>query len=73
MRAAELIPEKAAEVGLTTIPDIFLSPDEMRRYQEARRRGWRNVRVQMSPRIGSIADAEKLAQMDVHTGFGDDR
>jgi hypothetical protein len=72
VRAAKLISEKAAEVGLTTIHDIFLSPDEMRAYQEARRRGWLKVRIQMSPRIGSIADAEKLVQMGVHTGFGDD-
>jgi predicted amidohydrolase YtcJ len=72
VRAVKLISEKAAEVGLTTIHDIFLSPDEMRAYQEARRRGWLKVRIQMSPRIGSIADAEKLVQMGVHTGFGDD-
>ncbi len=72
VRAAQLISEKAAEVGLTTIHDIFISPDEMRGYQEAHRRGWLKIRVQMSPRIGSIADAEKLAQMGVHTGFGDD-
>jgi len=72
VRAARLISEKAAEVGLTTIHDIFLSPDEMRGYQEARRLGWLKVRVQMSPRIGSIADAERLAQMGVHSGFGDD-
>ena len=72
VRAAKLISEKAAEVGLTTIHDIFISSDEMRGYQEARRRGWLQIRVQMSPRIGSITDAEKLAQMGVHTGFGDD-
>ncbi|MBZ5654825.1 MAG: amidohydrolase [Acidobacteriia bacterium] len=72
VRAARLVSEKAAEVGLTTIHDIFIGPDEMRGYQEAHRRGWLKVRVQMSPRIGSIADAEKLAQMGVHTGFGDD-
>lgn len=71
-RAAQLISEKAAEVGLTTIHDIFISSDEMRGYQEARRRGWLKIRVQMSPRISSLADAEKLAQMGVHTGFGDD-
>jgi len=71
-RAAMLISEKAAEVGLTTIHDIFISSDEMRGYEEARRRGWLKIRVQMSPRIGSIADAEKLAQIGVHTGFGDD-
>ncbi len=72
VRAARLVSEKAAEVGLTTIHDIFIGPDEMRGYQEAHRRGWLKIRVQMSPRIGSIADAEKLAQMGVHTGFGDD-
>jgi len=71
-RAAKLISEKAAEVGLTTIHDIFISPEEMRGYQDAERRGWLKIRVQMSPRIDSIADAEKLAQMGVHTGFGDD-
>lgn len=71
-RAAQLISGKAAEVGLTTIHDIFISPDEIRGYQDARGRGWLKIRVQMSPRIGSIADAEKLAQMGVHTGFGDD-
>jgi len=72
IRAAKLISEKAAEVGLTTIHDIYISSDEMRGYQEARDRGWLRIRVQMSPRIGSIDDAEKLAQMGVHTGFGDD-
>ncbi len=72
VHAAQFISEKAAEVGLTTIHDIFISSDEMRGYQEARLRGWLKIRVQMSPRIGSIADAEKLAQMGVHTGFGDD-
>lgn len=72
VRAAQLVSEKAAEVGLTTIHDIFLGSDEMRGYQEAHRRGWLKVRVQMSPRIGSIADAEKLDEMGVHTGFGDD-
>jgi predicted amidohydrolase YtcJ len=71
-QAAKVISEKAAEVGLTTIHDIFISPDEMRGYQEARRRGWLKVRVQMSPRISSIQDAETLASMGVHTGFGDD-
>lgn len=72
VRAAKLISEKAAEVGLTTIHDIFITPEEMRGYQDARQRGRLQIRVQMSPRIGSIEDAEKLAQMGVHTGFGDD-
>jgi predicted amidohydrolase YtcJ len=72
MRAAKLISEKAAEVGLTTLHDIYISSDEMRGYQDAYARGWLKIRVQMSPQIGSIADAEKLAHMGVHTGFGDD-
>jgi predicted amidohydrolase YtcJ len=72
IRAAQLISEKAAELGLTTIHDIFLSVDEIRGYQDAHRRGWLKIRVQMSPQIASQSDAEKLAQMGVHTGFGDD-
>jgi len=72
LSAAKLISAKAAEVGLTTIHDIFLSPAEMRGYQDAHRNGWLKVRVQMSPRLASIADAETLAQMGVHTGFGDE-
>jgi predicted amidohydrolase YtcJ len=72
VHAARLISEKAAEVGLTTVHDIFISTDEMRGYQDAYARGWLKIRVQMSPQIGNIADAEKLAHMGVHTGFGDD-
>lgn len=72
IRAAKLASEKAAEVGLTTIHDIFLSPEEMRGYQDAYKKAWLKIRVQMSPRIGSIADAEKLTTLGVHTGFGDD-
>jgi predicted amidohydrolase YtcJ len=72
VRAAKLISEKAAEVGLTTIHDIFISEDEIRGYQDAHRRGWLTIRIQMSPRVGNLAEAEKLAHMGVHTGFGDD-
>jgi predicted amidohydrolase YtcJ len=72
IRAARLVSQKAAELGLTTIHDIFLSTDEIRGYQDAYHRGWLKIRVQMSPQIGSQTDAEKLAQMGVHTGFGDD-
>lgn len=73
LRAAKLISQKAAQVGLTTIHDIYISSEEMHGYQQAHDRGWLKVRVQMSPRIGRIADAEKLADMGVHTGFGDDQ
>jgi len=72
-RAAKLISERAAELGLTTIHDIYITPDEMRGYQEACRHGWLTVRIQMSPAVGKLADAETLAQMGVSSGFGDDR
>jgi predicted amidohydrolase YtcJ len=72
MQAAKLISERASARGLTTIHDIFISSEEIRGYQDAYQRGWLGIRVQMSPRIGSIEDAEKLAQMGIHTGFGDD-
>jgi predicted amidohydrolase YtcJ len=71
VRAAKLISERASEWGLTTIHDIYISDDEIHGYQDAYQRGWLKIRVQMSPRIGSIEDAEKLAGMGVHTGFGD--
>lgn len=73
LQAAKLISQKAAQVGLTTIHDIYISSEEMRGYQQAHDRGWLKIRVQMSPRIGSIADSERLADMGVHTGFGDDQ
>ena len=73
VRAAKLISDKAAELGLTTIHDSFIGPEEMRGYQDACARGWLQVRIHMSPSIGCMADAEKLAHMGVYTGFGDDR
>ena len=72
MRAAKLISERALALGLTTIHDIFISSDEIRGYQDAYARGWLKLRVQMSPRIASIDDAEQLAKMGIHTGYGDD-
>ena len=71
-QAAKLISERASALGLTTIHDIFISFDEIRGYQDAYQQGWLKIRVQMSPRIGGMEDAEKLAQMGVHTGFGND-
>lgn len=73
VRAAKLVSDEASRLGLTTIHDIFLSSDEIRGYQDAHRRGWLKIRVQMSPQIASLADAETLAAMGVHTGFGDDQ
>jgi predicted amidohydrolase YtcJ len=72
-RAAKLTSERALSYGLTTIHDIYISSEEIRGYQEADERGWLKLRVQMSPRIGSIEEAEKLAQTGVHTRFGTDQ
>jgi predicted amidohydrolase YtcJ len=72
IQAAKLISARASALGLTSIHDIFISSEEMRGYQDAYQKGWLGIRVQMSPRIASIEDAEKLAQMGIHTGFGDD-
>ena len=72
-RAAKLASEKAVEVGLTTIHDIMRTPADRSGYQTARERGWLKVRVQMVPLVGSFDEAETLARMGVHTGFGDDR
>jgi hypothetical protein len=72
-RAARLASEKAAEVGLTTIHDIVRTPTDRRGYQTARERGWLKARVLMVPVVASLADAEALVQMGLHTGFGDDQ
>lgn len=72
MRAAKLLSERALEVGLTTIHDIWLSPGEMRGYQDAYQRGWLKVRVQMVPGVRNVAEAEELVKQGLHTGFGDE-
>jgi hypothetical protein len=69
--AAKLASEKAAEVGLTTIHDI--EPlDVLRGYQDALATGNLRIRVQFAPIISSVAEAEKLSAMAVHTGFGNE-
>ncbi|MGH9862912.1 MAG: amidohydrolase [Candidatus Acidiferrales bacterium] len=72
VRAAKLVSEEALKVGLTTIHDISLSPADMSAYQEARRSGGLRLRVQMSPVVSTVAEAEQLAAQGLHTGFGDD-
>ena len=70
-RAAKLVSEKAAEVGLTTIHDI--EPLEtIRGYQDALAKGELHIRVQLAPLAASMADAEKLSAMGTHTGFGNE-
>jgi len=71
-RAAPLVSERAAAVGLTSIHDVSLSPEEIRGYQDANERGLLKIRVHMAPLVASVADAQRLALSGVHTGFGDD-
>jgi predicted amidohydrolase YtcJ len=74
-QAARVVSEKALEVGLTTIHDILLgglaspgsSAEDMHAYQTAYQRGWLKVRVQMSPFVTSVADAEALLKNGLHT------
>jgi predicted amidohydrolase YtcJ len=73
VEAAKYVSEHALEAGLTTIHNISVQPEEMRAYQEARRRGWLKVRVQMVPLVSKLADAERLAASGLYTGFGDDQ
>jgi predicted amidohydrolase YtcJ len=77
VRAAKMVSERAAAVGLTSIHDIWgggglSTAEDMVGYQDAHQRGWLKIRVQMAPGIATLADAERLAKSGVHTGFGDD-
>jgi predicted amidohydrolase YtcJ len=73
LKAIAYLSKVAGEVGLTTIHDIALAPSEFSAYQEAHRRGLLKVRVQMAPLVRNPKDVERLRQMGVHTGFGDDK
>lgn len=72
-RAARLVSEVALSVGLTTIHDIWVSPEDMRGYQDALQEGLLSVRVQLVPGVRNLDDAKKLAGQGLHTGFGNDR
>ncbi len=76
VKAAELASNSAAEVGLTTIHDIWdgVRPfsQEIRGYQQLHQRGDLKIRVLMAPGVATLSDAEELARMGIHTGFGDD-
>jgi predicted amidohydrolase YtcJ len=71
IKAIEYLSRAAAEVGLTTIHDIALSPEDINAYQQARRRGVLQIRVQMAPLVNRPQDVERIRRMGVHTGFGD--
>jgi predicted amidohydrolase YtcJ len=76
VRAAQVVSERAAAVGLTSIHDIWagggLSAEDIRGYQDANQRGLLKIRVQVAPGVANVMDAERLALSGVHTGFGDD-
>jgi predicted amidohydrolase YtcJ len=72
-RAVKLVSERAAEVGLTTLHDVAISPEEMRGYQEADARGWLKVRVRLVPLVANVGDAERLTAQGLRTGFGSER
>lgn len=71
-RAAKYFSEQALSLGLTTVHDINLAPEELRGYQQAEHAGWLKVRVHVVPRVRSLADAETLAASGIYTGLGDD-
>jgi predicted amidohydrolase YtcJ len=68
VRSVAMASEAALSFGLTTIHDIT---PYLAAYQAAHREGKLKVRVQLSPNVNSIADAEVLAKNGIHTGFGD--
>jgi predicted amidohydrolase YtcJ len=74
-RAAVLASQRAAEVGLTTIHDIWdgVRPfqSEMRGYQDAYQQHQLKIRVHIGPGVASMKDAEDLVKIGVYTGFGD--
>jgi predicted amidohydrolase YtcJ len=72
-RAAKYLSAAALAVGLTTIHDINLTPEDLRGYQQAELAGSLKLRVQIVPRVRNIADAEALASSGLFTGFGNER
>jgi len=75
-KAARYASEQAAAVGLTSIHDIWGGSvpfaDTMRGYQEAYHNGSLKIRVQLAPGVANVAEAERLAESGLYTGFGDD-
>ncbi|MGH9941209.1 MAG: amidohydrolase [Pyrinomonadaceae bacterium] len=71
IKALAHLSQAAAEVGLTTIHDIAIAPDDFAAYQQAYRQGILKIRVHMGPLVNRPQDVERLKLMGVHTGFGD--
>ncbi|CAN5863125.1 amidohydrolase [soil metagenome] len=71
VNAIDHLSRAAAAVGLTTIHDIALSPEDFNAYQQARRQGMLKIRVHLAPLVSRPQDIERLKGMGVYTGFGD--
>jgi predicted amidohydrolase YtcJ len=71
IKAVAYLSQAAAQVGLTTVHDIALFPEDFSVYQEAYRRGLLKIRVHMAPLVSRPQDVERIKAMGVHTGFGD--
>ena len=70
IKAVAHLSSAAAEVGLTTIHDIALAPEDFAAYQEAYSRGLLKIRVHMAPLATGPKDLDRLRAMGVHTGSG---
>lgn len=73
MKAAEYVSRAALSLGLTTVHNIWLLPEDIRGYQQAYDRDRLKVRILMSPTVNNVAESEELLRTGVYTGFGDDR
>jgi predicted amidohydrolase YtcJ len=60
--------EEARQGGVTTMQDLT-SPDQLRAYQELRRRGQLTARIMVRPTLDNVAHATALG---VSQGFGDE-
>ncbi|RWR21970.1 hypothetical protein D8Y23_02965 [Microbacterium enclense] len=80
IRALERVQPLLHALGMTTVVDPAVTPDEMRGYREARRRGLLTMRTVAMPYLelatGDTAEIDdvisRLAGIGVATGFGDD-
>ena len=73
MKAAEYVSRAALSLGLTTVHNIWLSPEDIRGYQQAYQHGQLKARILMSPCVNNVAESEELLKTGVYTGFGDDQ
>lgn len=77
--AVEAASRAYLEVGITSILDPGLLPEELRAYQQARQQGRLHVRANLMPSWHGFIDTEREADLDARaaqlglvSGFGDD-